>query len=119
MNCEHEEFDAHVEVNRLEDIGAFAADVTIRCRQCQTPFQFLGLPQGIGFTVATCSADSLEARLPIAPRSEGEREIKQAIAEDQVHILRYELTPEVRRDIAREVVKDIARSTRRFGIGRG
>lgn len=65
--CEHEEFEATVEVNRLEDVGRFAADVRIKCRQCGKPFQFLGLPGGLAPDRPTRSVDGTEARLPIAP----------------------------------------------------
>ncbi len=64
--CEHKDFHAHVAVNRLEDIGRFAADVTIRCAECNTPFQFLGLPTGLDLDSPTRSVDGTEARLPIA-----------------------------------------------------
>ncbi len=74
--CNHEDFTAHVAVNRLEDTGQFAADVTIRCAQCQTPFTFLGLPGGLRPDTATISVDGTEARLPIKPFDTREWEIK-------------------------------------------
>jgi len=68
--CKHEDFEARVEVNRLEDIGRFQADVTISCLNCGKPFQFIGLPGGLNFTGATCSVDGTEARLNIMPMDE-------------------------------------------------
>lgn len=70
--CEHNEFEARVEVNRLEDtpggdITGFAADVHITCRECGKPFVFIGLPGGLAPDRPTCSVDRTEARLPIAP----------------------------------------------------
>lgn len=65
--CEHKEFEASVTVNRLEDIKGFAADVCIVCRECRTPFRFLGLPGGLAPDRPTISVDGTEARLPIAP----------------------------------------------------
>lgn len=70
--CEHQEFEAHVAVSRLEDvpggkITGYVADVTIRCLKCKQPFQFLGLPGGSHPTRPTCSVDGTEARLPITP----------------------------------------------------
>lgn len=75
FKCEHKEFKANVRVNRLENIGRFHADVTIKCEECQENFQFLGLPAGLDLNGASISADGLEARLAIAPESQliGER----------------------------------------------
>ena len=71
-DCEHKEFAAHVAVNRLE--GSFAADITIRCVECQESFQFLGLPGGLHPTKPTVSVDRTEARMPIAPLHEVKHE---------------------------------------------
>ena len=70
--CEHNDFEAPVIVNRLEDvpggkITGFAADVHIKCRECGKPFRFLGMPGGLHFGYPTVSVDGTEARLPIAP----------------------------------------------------
>lgn len=65
--CEHKEFEARVEVNRLEDVKRFVADVSIICRDCRTPFRFVGLPVGISIGGASVSIDATEARLTIAP----------------------------------------------------
>jgi hypothetical protein len=70
-SCKHTAFDGHVVVNNLEDTGQFMVDLTIKCRQCGTPFQFLGLKPGLDLQGATCSVDALEARLAVCP--EGQR----------------------------------------------
>ena len=70
MLCQHEHFAASVTVNRLEDVRKFAADVTIRCTDCNTPFRFLGLPAGLRMGGAAVSFDGTEARLAIAPLDE-------------------------------------------------
>jgi len=65
--CEHEKFEANVDINRLTDIGKFAADIRVRCKDCGTPFQFLGLPAGLDMEGASVSVDGTEARLAIVP----------------------------------------------------
>ena len=65
--CKHEQFEAHVKVARLEDTGGFIAEITVKCTQCSTPFQFLGLQAGIDTQGAMVSLDGLEARIAIAP----------------------------------------------------
>lgn len=69
--CKHEEFNAHVEVHRLESSGRFMADVRIECLQCKQPMRFLGLPIGSLIGGAACSPDGTEARLAIHPVNEG------------------------------------------------
>ena len=69
--CEHNDFEASVTVNRLEDVKRFAADVHIKCRECGKPFQFLGLPGGLAPDYPTTSVDGTEARLPITPLTDG------------------------------------------------
>jgi hypothetical protein len=54
MDCNHEDFSAMVDVNRLEDIGRFTADVRIECT----------------LNGATVSGDGCEARLAIAPKGD-------------------------------------------------
>lgn len=65
MKCTHEEFDAQVDVNRLQPSGRFCADIRIQCRQCKEPFRFLGLPAGLDLNGASVSVDGTEARLAI------------------------------------------------------
>ena len=70
MPCEHEDFEASVDVTRLTDTKRFAADVRIRCRQCGLPFRFIGLPCGSDLNGAAVSVDGTEARLAVAPKGE-------------------------------------------------
>lgn len=66
-DCEHPIFEAKVEVNRVEDVGKFSADVTINCAKCGSPFVFLGMKFGVSLSIPLVSLDGTEARLPIAP----------------------------------------------------
>lgn len=66
--CEHMNFAAHVAVARIEDVGSFRAEVTIKCADCGLPFQFLGLPPGYSAAGAHVSLDGLRTDLPIAPQ---------------------------------------------------
>lgn len=74
--CEHQTFDASVEVNRVLGDGdgeppiRFTVDVAIRCRDCGLPFRFIGLPHGLDMNGAAVSANGEEARLCIAPQGE-------------------------------------------------
>jgi hypothetical protein len=68
--CEHNSFDCNVNVNQIEDIGRFSADVTIKCIDCGTPFRFIGLPAGLDLNSPTVSVDATEGRFPIAPKGE-------------------------------------------------
>lgn len=74
--CEHKDFLADVNVNRLgtEDSAdgmpiAYSADVRIRCDQCGEPFRFSGLRAGLSFAHPMVSADETELRAPIRPAS--------------------------------------------------
>jgi len=66
--CEHKDFEAQVDVNRLEDSGAFVADIRIKCKECGLPFEFPDIPVGLNSQEARVSVDSQELRLPIKPR---------------------------------------------------
>lgn len=81
--CRHLAFEAFVTVNRLEDTGRFSADVMIRCRDCGSPFRFLGLPSGVLTATPTVSIDGLELRAPIEP--EGDTQVFSGA--------RYEMAP--------------------------
>ena len=67
MMCDHTNFHSNVEINRLEDTKQFVANITIECRDCHLPFQFLGLPLGLNLGGAAMSVDGQEAQLAIAP----------------------------------------------------
>lgn len=68
--CKHGESLALVSVAYLEDIGRWTADVSIKCRLCERPFRFLGLPGGSNVDFPTASVDGHEARMPIHPDGE-------------------------------------------------
>lgn len=63
MSCSHKNFDAQVSVIRIEDTGRFMAEIRIRCLDCGTPMQFMGLKPGLDFNGATVSLDGLEANI--------------------------------------------------------
>ncbi len=68
LRCDHPEFQASVNVNRIVDAGAFSADVRITCKTCGTEFEFGGMQRGHSPSAPMVSFDGTEARLPIAPR---------------------------------------------------
>ena len=65
--CEHEDFEASVVVDRLQDTKSFCADIRIVCRQCKEPFRFIGVPAGLSCQRPMVSLDGLELRAPIEP----------------------------------------------------
>lgn len=65
MACKHLNFNAVVAVARIEDIGRFVAEVRIRCTDCDTPFQFVGVQPGFNYDAPTVSLDGLEGNFPI------------------------------------------------------
>jgi hypothetical protein len=67
--CEHENFEARVAVNRLTDIPAFIADLTIKCSGCGEKFRFTGVKAGYSPAQPMCSADETELCIPIRPAS--------------------------------------------------
>lgn len=75
MSCEHEDFVAHVEVNRLanvEDgpIDGFSVDLRVECIACGEPFCFRGLPLGLSQLAPTMSLDGTVLTAPIHPMSD-------------------------------------------------
>lgn len=68
--CKHTDFEASVQVNRLDDVGRFMADVRVKCAECGTPFRFVGLPSGVDLNSPTVSIDATEGRFPIGPKGE-------------------------------------------------
>ncbi len=69
-HCEHKEFEATVEVNRLEDIGRFTADVVVWCKKCRVKMSWLGLPRGVDLNGAATNTDGTELRAAIHPVGE-------------------------------------------------
>jgi hypothetical protein len=68
-NCPHPDYEANVAVKRYSDQDyATVAHLTIWCRTCKKPMQFLGLPIGLSMGVPMASEDITEARLPFIPQ---------------------------------------------------
>lgn len=72
-NCKHEKFNAQVNVNRIEDINKYIAEISITCAQCGVDFSFIGLPRGTNVNEPMAGAYGLEAKLPIKPLVEGDK----------------------------------------------
>lgn len=75
MSCAHEDFEAHVEINRLHEDGedgphSFLADVTIHCVQCGEFFGFRGPPAGHSFREPRCRIDARQISLPLMSPAE-------------------------------------------------
>lgn len=76
MPCEHKDFVASVDINRIEpeegDGGKirFTVDLRVQCADCELPFRFIGLPSGLDMNGASVSINGEEACLAIAPRGE-------------------------------------------------
>lgn len=68
MTCAHMNFEAACAVARIEDTGRFDIEVKVRCSDCGTQFQFLGLEPGYNPNGANVSIDGEAARLAILPR---------------------------------------------------
>jgi hypothetical protein len=73
--CEHEQFEAHVDVDRLSqheggEVSSYLATVTIRCVGCGEPFGFRGPPTGLSWAEPRCSPDARELRLPLMDPAE-------------------------------------------------
>ena len=70
-DCKHEDFNASVAVNRMEDTGHIVADIRITCRQCGEPFRFLGCRcAGLSFLEPSVSVNELELHAPIEPQGD-------------------------------------------------
>ncbi len=69
MPCKHEnKFSVDVRVNRLEDTGAFIADIRIYCADCKTPFIFGGVDAGLSGERPMASINGQELHVPIQPK---------------------------------------------------
>ena len=78
-SCKHEAFKATVNVARLEDTGRFVAEISIKCCQCDLPFQFMGLSPGVNFDGATVSLDGKEACIGIRPEGSAPNPLQQLL----------------------------------------
>lgn len=75
MTCPHENFGVQANVGRLmrsetdSTVVGYSVDLTVRCMDCNEPFEWMGLPMGWLASEPACSVDGLEARMPIRPQS--------------------------------------------------
>lgn len=70
MACAHERFMCFSMVNHIVGreggpVLAYAADIQIRCADCDMPMRFVGLPFGVSQSQPTVSADGTELRVPM------------------------------------------------------
>lgn len=65
--CQHRDFEVFTRVNRIEDRGAFVADVHIRCADCRVRFRFEGVAWGLSYKEPMASPGGFELRAPIVP----------------------------------------------------
>ncbi|MDP2346758.1 MAG: hypothetical protein Q8N34_03425 [Gammaproteobacteria bacterium] len=70
--CKHKSFEVKVGVNRISEtedgpVTHFCADIRIRCQECGTHFEFLGLPAGMNPYGAAVSIDRTELLASIMP----------------------------------------------------
>ena len=67
MSCEHADFIATVNIDRITDVERFAANVEVCCSACAERFVFIGMRAGVLPDEPTVSVDGLQARLPMRP----------------------------------------------------
>lgn len=71
LMCQHKNFYANCDVNRIIDTGKFSVDIKIHCEDCGLPFSFMGLPCGLDCDGAAVSPDGTEGRFAIRPGRSG------------------------------------------------
>lgn len=74
-DCEHKEFEALVEVNRLTrgeggEVYAWTCDLRIKCRDCGLPFTFPGFANGISSVEGRVSINGETLCIPIKPQGQ-------------------------------------------------
>jgi hypothetical protein len=68
VTCEHEHFEARVDVNRLTDVAGFHVDVRVWCVDCEQPFRWVGVPVvGLLGSGPTTNLAGTELHAPIRP----------------------------------------------------
>ena len=72
--CEHPNFEAQVEVNRLSaveggPINAYSADIQVACVECGEKFRWIGVPAGLSGGHPMCSVDESVLSAPLRPAS--------------------------------------------------
>ncbi len=97
-NCAHENFQANVGVHRLSDepdgpINRYSADITIKCRDCGEPFQFIGVKAGLSFAEPMVGIDGEELRCPIGPKSLRLGPLDGALDRGRAHVQGFTVRP--------------------------
>ena len=74
-DCQHENFEARVDVNRLTrgeggEVYAYHADIRVKCSQCGEEFTFPGFANGISSHEARVSIDGKVLGVPLKPASQ-------------------------------------------------
>jgi hypothetical protein len=73
-DCQHENFDATVEVARLTNkegiVHAYSADIKVVCHDCKLPFEFPGFAHGISSHEARVSIDGQTMCVPLKPKGQ-------------------------------------------------
>jgi hypothetical protein len=73
-DCKHENFNVRADVNRLlanegdVDPSAFLMELTVWCRDCNLPFEFIGCPAGMLHDRPAVSVDNQTLRAPVRPK---------------------------------------------------
>lgn len=69
--CPHLNFMGQITVNRLTndrgDLTGFNCDLTVTCTDCNTPFVWLGVPEGLNLDGVAVAVGGEQLRAAIAP----------------------------------------------------
>lgn len=72
-NCLHKDFIVDAKVYRLTETGdsdkiiGYSCEIKVKCKHCELPFEWIGLPYGMNPSMPTVSLDNLELRARIKP----------------------------------------------------
>jgi hypothetical protein len=70
--CEHPDFSAEVEVNRIVrnlSVAGYSASIKVWCAECHEQFRWIGVQAGARGDRPMCSIDESELRAPLRPAS--------------------------------------------------
>jgi hypothetical protein len=76
IGCVHKNFQVVANISRCtrsdddQTVVAYYCELRVKCTDCTKPFEFIGLPMGMGPSEPRCSVDAQEARMPIKPFGE-------------------------------------------------
>lgn len=71
-NCSHPNFNASVDVSRIEDAATWYADLRLTCATCGQEMRFVGFPRGLSPGEPMVNLAETELRIPFRPYSKGE-----------------------------------------------